>query len=87
MTVTDTFATSMQLYPSQTSTLNRDPSFDKDNLICHMGAFTKLKPTYTLLLFHTSWSSIPCSIHSLALQTLDIPNHMAWATKSGILEQ
>ena len=49
--------------------------------MCHMGASSNLKPTYMSLPSHTSWSLIPCSIHSpFALQISDIPNQMVFST-------
>ena len=80
---TETLVISMQPYPSQPTPPKRHTSFDKGNLIRPMGASANLKLTYMSLSSHTSWSSIPCFTHyPLALQTLDIQNHMVWGTNS-----
>ena len=63
-----------------TSPLNRDPLFEKGNLICHMGASPNLRSTYLLLPSRTLCSSIPCSANSP--KPSGIPNHVVWATNS-----
>ena len=48
------------------------------------GAPANLKPTYTSLPSHTSWTSIPCSTHfSSLLHKSGIPNRVVFATNNG----
>ena len=71
-------------YLTQPTPPNRHTPFEKGDLIPCTGSSTNLKPTYTSLPLHTSWSLTPCPTHSSsALQKLGIPNHVVFATNSG----
>ena len=70
-----------QSYPTQPTPPNRHTPFEKGDLIPRTGSSTNLKPTYTSLPLHTSWSLTPCPTHSSsALQKSGIPNHLVFAT-------
>ena len=71
-------------YPTQPTTPNWHTPFEKVDLIPCTGSSTNLKPTYTSLPLHTSWSLTPCPTQSSStLQKSGIQNHVVFATNSG----